>query len=95
MIGIIICRTRKHRRLLKKELTLEELKSYIPDPKNNNDEKKRVSNAKLEDKKHTFNATKVRHTVACDNCGAPRVVYSNHAVGQKMDQQRISWKKQN
>ena len=38
--------------------------------------------AKLEDRKHTFNATKVRHTVVCDNCGAPRVIYSNHAVGQ-------------
>ena len=48
---------------------------------NDAEEKKSVEASKKLDKNRKFSATKVRATIDCDSCGAPRAIYSDYAVG--------------
>ena len=61
----------------------EKLKGGLPKAKEDNEEMKAIAFAAEEDKKFKFVATKVRAIVKCDDCGAPRCVYSNNGVGRK------------
>lgn len=65
----------------KKKLSLDDLLKFLPSKKNDTEEKKNIQHSKECDKQHTFSATKVRLTVPCDDCGAHRAIYSNHAIG--------------
>jgi len=64
-------------------LSLEKLKSYLPNTKNNTEEKKYIAERKKEDKSFVFDFTKVRATARCNYCGATRVIYSHKKVGVK------------
>ncbi len=48
--------------------------------RNHSARKKSIETSKLLDKGQKLNATKMREMVYCYSCGAPRVIYSNHAV---------------
>ena len=65
----------------RKDLSLEDLIKFLPSKKNDTEEKRIIQQLKDKDKKHTFAATKLRLTVVCDDCGAHRGIYSDHAVG--------------
>ncbi len=56
--------------------------AFIPIAKKDSVEKKSIDASKKLDKGRKFNATKVRATIDCDSCGAPRVIYSDHAIGK-------------
>ncbi len=62
-------------------LSADDLRKIIPTKKNANTEKEDLKRYKLEDKKHVFDATKVRTTAACVLCGATRCIFSKNAVG--------------
>ena len=69
-------------------MTADDLRVLIPSTKKEERRKKSkgkngkdMAELRKLDKGLDFNATKVRATVKC-HCGATRVIYSNHAVGQ-------------
>jgi len=64
-------------------VTIDQLKSLIPNSKKEPEEKKAIDANKRLDKAHNWDATKLRATVKCDDCGASRCIYSKFAVGSK------------
>ena len=63
-------------------ILFESLKQFMLDSKADTYEKKSLKRSKELDKGKSFVATKVRESVECDTCGAVRVIYSYHAVGE-------------
>ena len=57
-------------------LSLENLKSYLPNTKNNTEEKKYIAERKKEDKSFLDSAI-----ARCNSCGVTRVIYSHKKVG--------------
>ena len=59
-------------------LSLEKLKRYLPNTKNNTEEKKYIAERKKEDKSFLDSAI-----ARCNSCGVTRVIYSHKKVGVK------------
>lgn len=55
----------------------------LPNPCDDDEEKKAIAKSKEIDKGRNFHKTRVRAIVPCDKCSAPRCIYSNKAIGVK------------
>ena len=70
-------------------MTFEQLKKGLPNPNDDNKEKKSISKAREIDKAFNFENNKGREFFSCDNCDAHRCIYSNKKLVRREGQPQL------
>jgi len=71
------------KRIINKKMSHDDVQKFLPLLKNGDGESKRLTEDKAIDQKYKgiFKGSKARGIVSCDNCAAPRVIYSMYTQG--------------
>ena len=70
-------------------MMFQQIKKGIPNPNQDDKQKKSIANTREIYKASNFNKTKVRAIISCGNCDAPRCIYSQNILVRREGQPHI------